>query len=441
MLQTLFTIPKELAGTPLVVWLAGIWGVLSLIAVARLAASLGWKRAVAESWTTLLISGIAIWILPQLMGPEGLPIRGYGVMMLVAIVSGVGLSAWRAQRIGFDPEIILSLAMWLVVSGIIGARLFYVIEYWDTYRRESPADMIKAVLNVTEGGLVVYGCMLAGGAALVLFVYKYRLPGLVLSDLIVPGVVLGMAIGRLGCFLNGCCYGGMCDLPWAVRFPAGSPPFMEQAAKGELFLHGIRFQTPLEGPPIIGAVESNSAAAKQGLKMGDKVVSINDREVGTAREGNARLFEIYGDGSPIAVRIAGDTAVKAWQLAGAIERSNPVHPTQLYSAIDAALLCLFLLAYDPFRKREGELTALTLTLHPISRFLLEIIRVDESAVFGTSMSISQNISIGVLIGAVICWCVVLSRPKGLWRAEIAHPVNARGPAFGGKKTAVSNAES
>ncbi len=98
------------------------------------------------------------------------------------------------------------------------------------------------------------------------------------------------------------------------------------------------------------------------------------------------------------IAVAGEPGIKRWTIAGPPPRSPPVHPAQLYSLIDALLLCFLLLAYEPYKRRDGELTALVLTLHPISRFLLEIIRVDESAVFGTGMSISQNISIAHLYG-------------------------------------------
>lgn len=413
MLQTLFTIPRDLAGLPLVYWLFGVWVIASIVALVRLASLHGWSQAIRESWTTMLVTAVAIGFLPKLMETDGLSIRGYGVMLLLAVVSGVGLSVWRAKRIGFDPEIILSLAMWLFISGIVGARVFFVIEYWETFQRATLGETLKAMLSVTKGGLVVYGCMLAGGAALAVYVYKYRLPGLVLADIIAPGVVLGMAIGRLGCFLNGCCYGGACDLPWAVQFPYGSPPFMDQANKGELFLHGLRLKSSAAGPALIEAVAPRSAAETQGLKPGDQIDAINGAKVTSASEANLTLLEIYGAEKKIELQIAGKSKPVSWSVE-ALPRSNPVHPAQLYSSIDAFLLCLFLLAYDPYRRREGELTALTLTLHPISRFLLEIIRIDESAVFGTQMSISQNISIGVLLGAIVCWCIVLARPKGLW---------------------------
>ena len=85
---------------------------------------------------------------------------------------------------------------------------------------------------------------------------------------------------------------------------------------------------------------------------------------------------------------------------------------QLYSATDAFLLCIFLIAYYPFRRRDGEVAALTLTLHPLSRFLLEIIRTDEGPVFGTGLSISQNISVAIFAGAIVLWIYLARQPRG-----------------------------
>jgi phosphatidylglycerol:prolipoprotein diacylglycerol transferase len=93
-------------------------------------------------------------------------------------------------------------------------------------------------------------------------------------------------------------------------------------------------------------------------------------------------------------------------------RSLPVHPTQLYSAIHAGLLAWFLWSWYPFRRRDGEVFALLITIYPISRFLLEIIRIDESAVFGTGLSISQNISLALLASAVGLWIYLLRKPAG-----------------------------
>jgi phosphatidylglycerol:prolipoprotein diacylglycerol transferase len=94
-------------------------------------------------------------------------------------------------------------------------------------------------------------------------------------------------------------------------------------------------------------------------------------------------------------------------------RSLPVHPAQLYSAIDGALIGWLLWAYYPFRRRDGELIAMLLTIHPITRFMLEIIRTDEPAVFGTGMSISQNISLGLLACGIGIWWYLSRQPRGV----------------------------
>ncbi|MCE9556296.1 MAG: prolipoprotein diacylglyceryl transferase, partial [Planctomycetes bacterium] len=101
-----------------------------------------------------------------------------------------------------------------------------------------------------------------------------------------------------------------------------------------------------------------------------------------------------------------------WQLP---PRSLPVQPAQIYSTIDATLICIFLLAYYPYRRRDGEVFALLLTIYPITRFLIEIIRVDEPGQFGTQFSISQLVSFGVFAGVVLFWVYLLTRPPGkLW---------------------------
>jgi phosphatidylglycerol:prolipoprotein diacylglycerol transferase len=89
-----------------------------------------------------------------------------------------------------------------------------------------------------------------------------------------------------------------------------------------------------------------------------------------------------------------------------------VHPTQLYSSVNAALLAWLLWSFYPFRRRDGEVVALMLLLYPIARFLLEVIRVDESAVFGTGLSISQNISLVVLVAGIALWVSLCRQPAG-----------------------------
>ena len=92
--------------------------------------------------------------------------------------------------------------------------------------------MIFAIVNVAGGGLVVYGAFFGGMLGLGLFWWRHRVPLLATADLIAPSMLLGLALGRVGCLLNGCCYGGPCDLPWKVTFPWNSPVHQHEAEQG-----------------------------------------------------------------------------------------------------------------------------------------------------------------------------------------------------------------
>ncbi|MEX0675491.1 MAG: prolipoprotein diacylglyceryl transferase family protein [Pirellulales bacterium] len=417
MWQTLYVIPRQIAGIDVFGfgWLLAIWAVVVAALVAWSWRRHGWGVETRSQLGAALVVGLAIvFLLPNLLDPylDGLAIRGYGTMLLLAVLAGIGLSVYRARRVGLNPEIIFSLGTWLFVWGIIGARLFYIIEYWPRFQKPTLGETLFAMLNLTQGGLVVYGSMLAGGAALVVFIYKNRLPGLALSDLIAPGVVLGVGLGRLGCFLNGCCYGGPSDLPWAVRFPQETPAYVDQVEQGALFVHGLIFQGSGGESAVIMRVEPDSPAERQGLAPGQRVVAVGGVPVHSVEQAQTQLLRTYGEGQTVEIAVAGDTKAKRWTITGPPPSSRPIHPAQLYSLFDALLLCSLLLLYEPFKRRDGELTALVLTIYPLSRFVLEIIRVDESPVFGTGMSISQNISIAVFAGGVALWIYLFwRRPK------------------------------
>ncbi len=414
MFQTLFVIPRAIAGVDVFGfgWLLGAWLVASAAILAWSWRRYGWGPATRGQIPMLVVVAFAIvWLLPNLVDPEfdGLPIRGYGVMLLFSVLAGIAISIYRARQVGLDPEIILSLATWFFVAGIFGARLFYVVKNWPKFDKPTLGETLLTIVNLTQGGLVVYGSLLAGGAALLVFIHKNRLPGLAFADLIAPGVVLGVGLGRLGCFLNGCCYGGLSDLPWSVRFPEGSPAYADQAQRGELYVHGLMFKGGPMDAPILGSVQAESQAALHGLRPGEQVASINGVRVHTVDEAHWELLRIFGAGKTLTIKMAGDKPTESWTLAPPAPRSLPVHPAQLYSLIDALLLCVFLLAYEPYKRHDGDLTALVLTIHPITRFLLEIIRVDEEAVFNSGMSISQIVSLLILAGGIALWIYLIAR--------------------------------
>ena len=168
MLQTLFYIPCELFGLPVFGFglLLAVWAAASAVLLAWLIARQGWIADTRGYAQVLAVLGAAIaFLLPLLCDARGLPIRGYGMMMLLAVLSGMGLATYRARRVGVDPEMIFALAFWIIVPGMLGARTVYVCEYWSrdfwpAYSRGLGA-LLFAIVNVAAGGLVVYGAFSA----------------------------------------------------------------------------------------------------------------------------------------------------------------------------------------------------------------------------------------------------------------------------------------
>jgi phosphatidylglycerol:prolipoprotein diacylglycerol transferase len=414
MRSTLFHIPLEVAGMPLFGFglLLAVWAVFSVVVLAVLIRRQGFNADTQSYLPILAMFGLVILFLPKIADPAGLPIRGFGLMLLLAVVSGVGLAMHRARQMKVDPELILSLAFWLFSFGIIGARLFYVVQKWPTEfsGRYSGIELLFALVNVTQGGLVVYGSVIGAALGLLIFCRRNRLSLLALSDLIAPSLALGLALGRVGCFLNGCCFGGICDLPWAVQFPWQSPPHIRQVQQGQLDLFGMVVDGSPGAAPVIKAVVPGSLADAHGMKPGDRITHINGRPIAAVYDAQRELLEAASQ-PQLSIAIAGQAEPKQWIVPDPLPRSRPVHPAQLYSTVDALVLCLLLWAYYPFRRRDGEVTALLITIYPITRFLIEALRTDEPKnIFG--MSISQNISLLLLALAAALWIYLWRQPAG-----------------------------
>ncbi len=155
-----------------------------------------------------------------------MPIRiyGYGLMMVLGFLVGILLAQWRARRSGENPEIVSQLAIWALIGGVGGARLAYVIKEWDTYRDAGVGDLF----NITSGGLIYFGGLLGGAAFVILAMVIKRVPIRRFLDIMAVTVMVGLAFGRMGCLLNGCCWGGPCNEHWALamRFPMMAKPMV-----------------------------------------------------------------------------------------------------------------------------------------------------------------------------------------------------------------------
>lgn len=147
------------------------------------------------------------------------PVRifSYGLMMALAFIIALVVAQYRAPKFGFKKDIISEIIFWAIVGGIAGGRIYYVLINLDFYL-SNPLE----VFSLWKGGLVVYGGLAGGMIACVAVLRKHGQNVLDWADFLIGCVPLGQAIGRIGCFLNGCCFGSQCSVPWAVRFPENS---------------------------------------------------------------------------------------------------------------------------------------------------------------------------------------------------------------------------
>ena len=158
---------------------------------------------------------------PVLLQAGSLKIYAYGVFVAVGFLAAIWVSGREVARQGIDREKFLDMGFWVVLSAIVGARLFHVVVYWRNYA----ADPVE-ILKLWNGGLVFYGGFLAAVAACLAYLRRNRIPFLPVADASAIGIPLGLAFGRIGCTMAGCCFGKPCDLPWAVTFsdPASLAP-------------------------------------------------------------------------------------------------------------------------------------------------------------------------------------------------------------------------
>jgi phosphatidylglycerol:prolipoprotein diacylglycerol transferase len=145
------------------------------------------------------------------LGP--LTIHTYGVLVALAFLAGITLATREGRRKGVEPDRIMDLGLYILAAAIIGSRLLQVaIEY--RYYSQHPLE----IFMIWKGGLVFYGGFILAVLTSVWYLNKHSLPVWRVADIFAPSIALGQAIGRLGCFSAGCCYGKPTGLPWGVTF-------------------------------------------------------------------------------------------------------------------------------------------------------------------------------------------------------------------------------
>ncbi len=159
-------------------------------------------------------------------------IRWYGVMAALGFMSSYWIINRYRKHAGMSGDQVSTLIFISMISGILGARIFYVIQFWEQFNNR-PAEIIR----IDHGGLVFYGGFFLVIIALAIFCYKNKLDIWRVLDVVAVALPLGHAFGRLGCFLNGCCYGRPTECILGVKFPAGTAPAERYPG---LYLHPVQ---------------------------------------------------------------------------------------------------------------------------------------------------------------------------------------------------------
>ncbi len=159
---------------------------------------------------------------PELLSFGPLHVRSYGAMMAIAFLVGTWLSLREAKRLGLDEDRLVNVILIALIASILGARALYVLEHLQEFRSEW-----GSIVAVWQGGLTLYGGIIAGTLAALVSATRFGLPRWLAADALTPALALGTLFGRLGCYLNGCCYGRPTDGPFGVLFPADSFAHLE----------------------------------------------------------------------------------------------------------------------------------------------------------------------------------------------------------------------
>lgn len=303
-------------------------------------------------------------------------------MVVLGFLAALWLMRRFIRQVGEDPDILGNAAVYALISGVIGARVFFVVHHRDLF----VGRWVEA-LAVWQGGVELLGGVLTALLVLWLYLKRHSRSIRLYFDVLTIGLMVGIGFGRIGCFLSGCCYGKCTDLPWGVRFPYGSLAYHHQIHPDPsrhretpyLDLPAEYFGIPGPDGTWLPVDEANKHIAY--LKPFDQLNAEQQRQV---TEGPYRCLK--------------------------------VHPTQLYSSANGFLLAgvLWGIWRKVGRTRPGVTSGSMLILYGITRFLLETLRDDNPFEYSgfwllyRGGTISQNMAIylvlfGILLIAYSCW--------------------------------------
>jgi len=307
-----------------------------------------------------------------------LKISTFGPMMVFGFLAALFTMRRLSRRADLDPAMITNAALYSLIIGVVGARAFFVVHYFEHFREE-PLN----IFATWHGGLEFLGGVIPAIGFLLFYLHHHKLPVRRYLDIMAIGLMMGLAFGRIGCFFNACCFGKPTDLPWGVRFPYGSFVYISQINPD---LKRNRPEPHLKLPQA----EYLSFYDKNGKWYPKPLEELTEQQRYEVTKGRYRCLG--------------------------------VHPSQLYSSTNALLLCGILYFFwrrslgstgsdnsSKLLSRPGSMVGLMFVLYGLTRFLLEFIRDDNPYELGI-LTISQILGIAMLVLGVVL-LVILSHMK------------------------------
>lgn len=317
-----------------------------------------------------------------------LTVKSYGLMMVVGFLAAVSLIRYLSRSFTKDPQHITNAALYSLIAGVVGARIFFVIHYFDSFRGN-----LLSIFAIWKGGLELLGGVLLAITVIFLYIRHHKLPLRHYLDVLAVGLMLALVFGRIGCFLNGCCYGKPTELPWGVQFPYGS-----FACRSQVYPDVERGRTEphLHLPADYFGYYDEDGNYDPGLKPMKDLTPEQRKKV---TEGPYQCLA--------------------------------VHPTQLYTSASAALLCVLLylfwrrsrhaerLGKYPFATKPGSVFSLMFIVYGVMRFVMEMLR-DDNPYEIDHLTVAQLLGISlVILGAVLLAFFHFAKP------EILPPENVK----------------
>ncbi len=309
-----------------------------------------------------------------------LTVKSYGVLMVCGFIAAIYIIRKLSRDMGENAEHITTAALYSLIAGVAGARIFYVIHYWQQFRGRA----IISIFAVWDGGLELLGGVLLAVVVIAVYLRANKLPVRRYLDILGVGLMLALVFGRIGCLFSGCCFGRPTTWPIAIRFPYGSNAYLSQVRPDP----ARNREKPYIDLPV------------------DFFGFLNDANQWVAAPKEFK-YDYYLKPAQLL------TPQEKLEVAEGPYRCLPIWPTQIIESLCALIATILLYLHRkkgiklqksgvkiPFFFRSGVTFALMFVIYGTMRFFIEFLR-DDNPYGADGLTVSQNLGIALVVGNIL----------------------------------------